>query len=202
MKAIILISLIIQMNILYAKDCHDCSVNKNADISSASPKSFTDISKITETKEEEKLRILLCAEAASGLGNWNRFKATFEEAKIKIEDYYIDNKCGVFKDRNIMRHSILVGGRFGVDFLEDFFAYLEKRQIETGDNTIIYRLINLTFDPERKTTLHDEFRLSGTPSNLEAIKMIEKYGGKGYNQLTEEEKGKGYYLEANQVAKK
>jgi hypothetical protein len=190
------------MNILYAKDCHDCSVNKNPDISSPAKSKFETLAEGVETPEAEKLRVLLCAEAASGLGNWKRFQEIIEKNNIDIEDYYKNNKCGPFKSYTFMFYSVFKAGMFGKDFIEDFLIYLTKRQEETGDKTLIYRLLNFSYDPEHKRTLRDDFRVSGQRSDLKTITLINKYGAKEYNELTDDEKSKGYYLDASQVAKK
>jgi hypothetical protein len=103
-----------------------------------------------------------------------------------------------------MWHSVFKANEFGVDFVEDFLKYLEKEQVRTGDNQLIYRLLNYTYDPVRKTTFLDELKITGLEPDLDVIKMIsqKKYGAKSYKDLTEDDLKKGYYPEKNQVAKK
>jgi hypothetical protein len=202
MKAIILLSLIIQMNILYAKDCHDCSVNKNPELNNAIMSKVNEIKNGIETDEEKSIRNSLCADADSGNGNWKKFEKRFIAKKIVPEEYFLSRNCGNDQNFHIMFYAVKGSGFFGNDFVEDFLTYLTKREKDTGDKTIIYRLLNLTFNPETKRTLYDEFRILGRESDLISLEQIKAYGAKPYSELTPEEIEKGYYNTKDKVAKK
>jgi len=202
MKLTIYLMAMITISSLHAKDCHDCSVNRDTNTNNPQISKLEKYTQKVVTQEEEQLRILLCAEAASGLENWKRFEEILVEKKIAIENYYAENKCGINVDNNIMQHAMNIGGGFGYDFLRDFIEYLEKRQESTGDKTIIYRLVNYTYSPERQATILDELQVSGRKSDLKAAKLLKKYGAKNFKELSVEDKQNSYYNKENKVAKK
>jgi len=84
MKLIICLITLNAFSVLYAKDCHDCSVNKAPPTEAPLLSRLEEITKKVETIKEAKTRNSLCSDASSGKGNWKRFQQTFTDNKIEM----------------------------------------------------------------------------------------------------------------------